>query len=73
MRQDDGLRLEDGFAAEDSAQFLRAGSDSTLEAIHDRFYNTLRDSAEHTLRDALPDHVQRLLAHICTYRDIACA
>ncbi len=66
MRQDDGFCLEDGFASEDSTQLLQSCSDCTLEAIHDRFYDTLRYSAEHPLKDVLPDHVQRLLTHLET-------
>jgi hypothetical protein len=66
MRQDDGFRLEDGFAAEDSTQFLQSWSDCALEATHDRFYNTLLESTEHPLREALPVHVQRLLTHLET-------
>ena len=66
MRQDDRFRLEDGFAAEDSAQFPRSRSDSTVETICNQFYDTLLESAEHPLRDALPAHMQKLLTHLET-------
>ena len=60
------MRHNDGFHLIDHVESAAQLADCSLEALRAQFYDTLRESIDHPLRDSLPVPMQLLLAHLET-------